>query len=320
VQQKDANPRHRHLLIAGAGRSGTSLLVRILDACGLETELRNGSETNWNETANAGLGTVPIRGPATYVVKSPWAYQFIDQFLDRDDVTLDAVIIPMRSLAEATASRVILELRSDYAGSAAEFDQTWRDQGRVSGGVVFSLEPLDQARGLGVALYKLIERLVARDVPIIFLDFPRFARDLTYLRKSLVALLPEGLSEAAFVERVSAVIDLGKIRISDELSGINNINQTLDLPSFKDLDLIALKREFLRVRAERDSLNDQLRALRSPSGHESDRGILGHELVEPTPYQSESAARAELEAIRSSTTWKATAPLRAIITRLRRRG
>ena len=166
--QSETGLRH-HLLIAGVGRSGTKLLlVRILDACGLDTELSSGSTRAWDETANAGLETLPISKNAPYVVKSPWAYQFIDQLLDRGDVSLDAVIIPLRPLAEATASRVILELRHEHEASGGVFDTTWRERGYTPGAVVYSLEPLDQARVLAHSLYRLIERLIARDVPFLF--------------------------------------------------------------------------------------------------------------------------------------------------------
>jgi hypothetical protein len=38
AMSEDCSARH-HLIIAGTGRAGTSLLVKILHACGLETEL-----------------------------------------------------------------------------------------------------------------------------------------------------------------------------------------------------------------------------------------------------------------------------------------
>jgi hypothetical protein len=92
-------PKH-HLVIAGTGRAGTSFLVRYLTECGLETEIsRNGDATNWNESAHAGFETFPlVQGDLPYVIKQPWLHEFAEQFFDRDDVRIDAAVIPIRDL------------------------------------------------------------------------------------------------------------------------------------------------------------------------------------------------------------------------------
>ena len=67
-----------------------------------------------------------------YVVKSPWSYQFIRELLARPDIKLDGVLLPVRDLAEAAASRVILELRNRYEhnyGFASRVKINWRDLG-----------------------------------------------------------------------------------------------------------------------------------------------------------------------------------------------
>jgi hypothetical protein len=72
-------------MIAGTGRSGTSALVRYLTALGLETHLsKRGRTAEWYDTAHAGLEDLPlstINPDLPYVVKSPWAYQLIEKFL-----------------------------------------------------------------------------------------------------------------------------------------------------------------------------------------------------------------------------------------------
>jgi hypothetical protein len=63
-----------HLLIVGAGRSGTTLLAGLLNGLGLDTDLAH-ENTAYDNVANAGFETVPIE-PASVqnVLKSPWSY------------------------------------------------------------------------------------------------------------------------------------------------------------------------------------------------------------------------------------------------------
>src|SRR5437764_6888272 len=106
------SPRH-HLLIAGTGRAATSLLVKILGACGLETVLSRSCGPLWHEAANAGLESMPFAdGNLPYVIKSPWSYQFLDELLYRKDVKIDGLVVPIRDLREAAASRIIIELQN----------------------------------------------------------------------------------------------------------------------------------------------------------------------------------------------------------------
>ncbi|MBV8614427.1 MAG: hypothetical protein JOY66_11755, partial [Acetobacteraceae bacterium] len=109
-------PVRRHLLIAGTGRAGTSFLVRYLAELGLDTHVgRHGEASNWDENANAGLEDVacPDWGvDLPYIIKSPWLYEYIDELIDDATFTLDAVIIPVRDLAEAAISRSVTERRA----------------------------------------------------------------------------------------------------------------------------------------------------------------------------------------------------------------
>ncbi|HQT89438.1 MAG TPA: hypothetical protein PK677_12925, partial [Acidiphilium sp.] len=77
MTERRGTPPGHHLLIAGTGRSGTSFLVKYLDALGFATHFsRFGTYSSWDEAANAGAENLPL--PALdpdmpYVVKSPWA-------------------------------------------------------------------------------------------------------------------------------------------------------------------------------------------------------------------------------------------------------
>ena len=261
-------PRH-HLLIAGTGRAGTSVLVRVLQACGLETEIaRQGQDAFWDSNANAGLETIPLLGDGNpYLVKSPWSYQFLRELLAHPGIRLDGVIIPVRNLDEAAASRVILELRHHYQHSDAMslLEDAWRDQAAVAGGVTYSLEPLDQARILAYSFHRMIEMLLEHDVPMHFIKFPRFVSDIEYLHRCLAPVLPHAMPFSEFSERMASVIDEGKVRVTGELAeagchtapppaGSVPPQDTVELPSFAALNEIALKRELRSARSALEAL------------------------------------------------------------------
>jgi ElaB/YqjD/DUF883 family membrane-anchored ribosome-binding protein len=343
-----APPRRHHLLIGGTGRAGTSFLVRYLTALGLDTTLaRQGEAAFWDEAAHAGLEEPPALAPETwpYVVKTPWAYQFIAQLLADGSVALDAVILPVRPLHEAAASRVILELRDMHAAQPwlVDHDRTPRERGLTAGGCIMSLEPLDQARLLAVAFHDLIEMLVRADVPVILLAFPRLAEDADYLFGRLAPLLP-GISPERAREVHARLADPAKIRVGRELlalagGGGGGAPGTEAVADFPALDAIALRRELGRVRsaladataradharmaadharAEADQLRDQLQQLlrRNEALAEAEREA-------DRLYAELNRLAADHHAVLGSLSWRATAPVRRLMARapagLRRR-
>jgi hypothetical protein len=131
------------MLIAGTGRAGTSFLVRNLSAFGLETEIERSGQSRCDETANAGLETMPLAPGADlpYVIKTPWIAESADHILKQDAVAIDALVIPVRDLTEAAASRVILGRRAIHESASwmADLDSTHETWGSTPGGLIFSL-------------------------------------------------------------------------------------------------------------------------------------------------------------------------------------
>lgn len=337
-----------HLLIAGTGRAGTSLLVRILHACGLDTEIsRRDGAVFWDDHANAGIENIPIVGADhPYVVKSPFSYQFIRELLARPDINLDGVLIPVRDLDEAVASRIVLELRHRYehlVEFASQVEETWRDWGTVPGGVTYSLEPLDQARILAHSLHRIIEPLVDGEIPIHFLKFPKFTQDIEYLHRRLMPVLPAEVSFAEFSSRVAPVIDVGKVRTTGELSAAQRrpdtpiaaddgrpIHDAVELPSFETMDHIALKRELRSVAgalqtmtAERNELAAQHEALTADRNDllaqrnaiAADCANLEARLADLAAEQKQALAR--FDHLVNSTSWKLTRPVRTVVENVR---
>jgi hypothetical protein len=255
TDEGDAKP---HLFIAGTGRAGTSFLVRLLAELGLETHLQRHGPGQWFEGPNAGFEDLPLPGLASalpYVVKSPWLYQVIDSVLADPAIRIDAVILPVRRLADAAASRIVVQRQAMHAQAPwlTMLPTPWDSWGAAPGGVVYSLEALDQARVLAVGLHVLIERLVAAEIPIVFLDFPRLAQDPAYLFRHLQPWLPAGTTPDAVAAAHGKLADPAKIRTEAERAP----------PTDTALDAAALKRELAVTRAHLATARHEAAVLRA---------------------------------------------------------
>ena len=294
-----ADAKH-HLLITGTGRAGTSFLVRLLDAIGLETHFsRFGEYAAWDDHANAGAENLPI--PALdaampYVVKSPWAGEFIDRILSDQAMILDAVIIPMRDIDDAASSRVIVELRDsiEHDGVATELDAPFAHRGKTGGGVVYSLHPLDQKRILSVGFHHLVERLTAAEVPILFLHFPRLVHDADYLYDRLAPVLRMPVDRDGFLAAHARIARLDQVRV-------NAVSRDTEIDR---LERVALVRELERLRG---CLSDAARESAELREHLA------------ASAREVAALREHARLIEASTMWRATAPLRRVLHRMRRR-
>ena len=272
-REPQANPAQnpeRHLIIAGTGRAGTSFLVRYLTELGLDTTLaRNGDRAGWDAEANAGLETLLVSGAdLPYVVKSPWIGEYIEQILKEERFKIDAVIAPVRDLVEAATSRVVLERRAIHQHNpwmAERLERTWETYGHTPGGLVYSLDPLDQARLLAVQFHQLVLKVSEAGIPLVFPVFPRIAADWEYLHKCLQPILPPEITQDMARAAHARVADAAKVRVTSEIfqDAPSNVIYRKELqsgprcPSPTEVDNIALRREIGRLRQE---LRQQLAA------------------------------------------------------------
>ena len=243
--------RQRHLIIAGTGRAGTTFLVRYFTALGLDTHLSRRGAAAWlDEEAQAGLEDFPLgpdAGDLPYLIKNPMLYEFIDQLIASDSIAIDGVmIIPVRSLREATSSRVILERRAmtEHQPWQTFMDRAWETSGTTAGGLIASLTALDEARVLAMGFHLLVERLVRANVPMVFMDFPRIISDGDYLYDKVEPFLPVTATREIARDHHARLADPEKVRIERETAASPANESTLD----GDLDRIALLREIKRLR------------------------------------------------------------------------
>lgn len=258
-----------HLLIAGTGRAGTTFLVQYLAECGLDTHIARDQYQGYNEDANAGLEDLPLNDPdAPYVVKSPWLFEYVERVLADDQTVVDAVVIPMRGIVEAAASRTVNELRARHALPGVHDDcKQWETWGTTPGGVVYSLNPIDQARLLALGFHELLHALVKRNVPVVLLDFPRFIEDPDYLYGALSATLGAGVDRASALRAHKRVAEPSKVRIGRELAGDTAGREqggapALAFPPHAALDRSALKRELGNAQRRIAQLEQQMAELR----------------------------------------------------------
>jgi hypothetical protein len=251
MPDQDQQPPHHHLLIAGTGRAGTSFLVTWLAAAGLRTHLATHKIPMWDEGANAGLEDLPVgtdRKAAPYVMKSPWLVEVIDDVLANPRIVLDGVIIPVRDLTEAAASRVVQELQTAHRRHPwmSSLNRSFEQWGTTPGGVVYSLDPVDQARLLAVSFHRLVQQLVKADIPVVLLDFPRLAQDADYLFGKLRRFVPATRKQAR--EAHARIADPRKIRVGRELAAMHATAEPDRAGEPHDmLEAVALRREVRRL-------------------------------------------------------------------------
>ena len=179
----------RHLLIAGTGRAGTTALVQLLGACGLATGSDN---LRYFTTSRAGLEHKLIADDAPYVVKQPFLSEDLGRFIAEgfDPGRIDAIVVPMRDLRHAAASRI----------------QVFREHGlRTPGGLWRSRRPSAQLRILGESEHQLLMTAADHNIRVVLLNFPRFVNDAGYSWECLAPVLP-GVDEATFIERHTSLM------------------------------------------------------------------------------------------------------------------
>lgn len=190
-------PSH-HILIGGTGRAGTTLLVQLFSALGLNTGYTiEQAKSQVDRFSNAGLERRLGEADLPYIVKSPWLADELDAALEAGDVVVDAAIVPIRSLYAAAESRrnVFREAAERGENPLQQPGTLWKTE-----------EPETQELHLAVQFYRFLFPLVVHQIPIYFLEFPRFARDVDYLLDVLGDLLAnQGASTADVREAFRSV-------------------------------------------------------------------------------------------------------------------
>lgn len=171
------------LYISGTGRAGTTFLVELFGALGMETGYEQDAKLThegrrYFSKARAGLEWDIFDPEAPKIVKSPYLCDHVDDVISRG-LVIEHVIIPIREIRSAAESRRAVQLIAGHGDS----------QSAVAGGLWDSVSPEHQETVLQAKFFRLIESLVRHDIPITFLNFPRFATDESYCYRKLKPFL-----------------------------------------------------------------------------------------------------------------------------------
>jgi hypothetical protein len=182
----------RHVVISGTGRTGTTFLVLLLTHLGLDTGFKPGeAEARIDKVGRAGLEHDPRTEDAPYVVKTPWFCDFAHAVVDRADIVIEHVFIPVRDLhAAAESRRHVFETNALNARDPKKI---------VAGGLwhTHSSEPGRQEDVLLRQIYKLLLALSGTTIPVTLMRYPRLASDSAYLFEKLMPVLG-GITYEAF--------------------------------------------------------------------------------------------------------------------------
>lgn len=164
------------IVITGTGRAGTTLLVQVLDALGLDTGLNDGKLTPYGLGVRAGLECRVDDPDGPTVVKDMTLGFRMRTVLEAGSVEIGHVVIPTRRLDVATASRV----------RASGYGRLPFGRGTLVG----TFRATDQREVLVAMRAEILGALADFEVPHTEVEFPRFATDAEYTHDVLGFLAP----------------------------------------------------------------------------------------------------------------------------------
>jgi hypothetical protein len=172
--------RRNHVLITGTGRAGTTFLVHLLTKVGIHTGFDPDNIESFIDEKSFGGLEVGIRNrDAPYVIKSPELSLELDEILQDEEITIDAVIVPFRPIKQVVASRLEVQSKSgDFFPNS------------VPGGITTGGGGTDQEHEMYLRIEQMLFSLSQTHIPVIFLAFPLLMHDKEYLHRKLVSVFP----------------------------------------------------------------------------------------------------------------------------------
>ncbi|MEP0911515.1 hypothetical protein NDI45_11380 [Leptolyngbya sp. GB1-A1] len=89
-------PKH-HIVITGTGRAGTTFLVRLFTALGLDTGFDDFTSAV-HPNCNAGMEWDIHQENVPYIIKNPWLCDYLDKVLESTDTVINYAIVPVQDL------------------------------------------------------------------------------------------------------------------------------------------------------------------------------------------------------------------------------
>ena len=190
----------KHVVITGTGRAGTTFLVELLTHLGLDTGFKpEDIQHHKSGLTNAGLEHTVGTEDCPYIAKDPWFCDYAKDILCRDDILIQHIIIPMRDIESAAASRRLNHERQFYQLSFKKriFYRLWPYP--LDGGLwgTISGKKGKQESILMSKIYDLALAASKYQIPITFICFPKLTSQPEYLYQKLLPIL-KNISYADF--------------------------------------------------------------------------------------------------------------------------
>lgn len=191
-------PLKQHIIVTGTGRSGTTFLMQLFTALGLDT----GYTDPWQDrftNCDAGMEWTRYDISVPTILKAPGLCTRLDALLQANEIAVEQVIVPVRDLFSAAESR-----------RRVSHNSPWTLTSEVPGGLVGTRDPAAQEGVLALMLYSLIEAAAKHQLKLQLLHFPRLTNDPQYLYGALASVLgtiayPQFLEAFAAVSRPALV-------------------------------------------------------------------------------------------------------------------
>ncbi|MBL1212939.1 MAG: hypothetical protein HND52_06240 [Ignavibacteriae bacterium] len=174
--------KRQHIVITGTGRAGTTFLVQILTHLGLDTGFTPDNMVI-DKNARAGLEHDIRNNDVPYIVKSPWFCDYVGEVLNREDIDIEHIFIPIRDSKSAAASRYNVFKNTPF------FKRIITKSAYINGGTWGTKRKNKQEVILIQKLYDLLLSLSNTNIPVTLLKFPRIVNDSEYLFEKLKNIL-----------------------------------------------------------------------------------------------------------------------------------
>jgi hypothetical protein len=294
------------IAIAGPGRSGTSVLVKILAGWGFTAP---NEEHHWIDSANAGLESRLGSDSSFDVDKDPWAYQYINNLPQEQLSKYSVLIVPIRNLEFAATSRSVNDRAARHDDGKFHYWK-WNDWGTIPGGTVYSTSVAEQERILASGLWRLLEVASSRGMKVLIINYPKFVLDFEYLWEELSPFLDKRITKSEAKAVFHNVVDASKIRQSSETVELS-LAEAIGLLEIKSKSISSLSTEIEKLSRTKAELEHKKAEL------EHKKAELEHKKAELESLSSLkelalNQKRLEIEALTNTLSWKSTLPLRKI--------